>query len=99
MVILALSDGAWATVGLSITQFGALFALILQNRRNGRKLNEVGRAVNNVPPGRPTLVQRVERLEEMGQRRDDYLVQALTILADQLGVKLPPPPNQEERAA
>ncbi len=51
-------------------------------------VDKVNRAVNQVPPGTPTLVERVSVLETM----QAWKITALQLIADQVGVRLPSPP-------
>lgn len=63
------------------------------------EVQSVGKAVNNVPEGSPTLVQRVGTLEE---KVDDlhkghhWMIGALQVIGDQVGCKLVPPSNEED---
>lgn len=104
-MILALDDGTAAVIVAVITGlFSLLAALLVQNRKMYREVRQVNRAVNNVPEGTLPLVKRVEALERSAQDLKEHnevysswMAKVLQILADQLGVKLPPYP--EDKAA
>ena len=56
------------------------------------KVDEINHAVNNVPKGAPTLVQRVDRLEDGHERFESHHqweCNALQLIADNIGVNLP----------
>jgi hypothetical protein len=53
----------------------------------------VNRAVNQVKPGEPTLIQRVTSLEAEQARHRDWTHQSMCAIAHQLGIQLNPIPN------
>lgn len=99
-MLLAIDDGTAAVLVAAITgTFGLLTALLVQQRKTYREVRQVNRAVNHVAPGEPTLVERVQRLERRSDVQTRWLGDVLTLLAAQLGVKLPPAPREEDEAA
>jgi len=98
--MLALDQGtATVLVALITVVGGPMIALFVGQRRQLRELQAVSRAVNHVSPGEPPLIERVRRLERRSDTQTRWLVDVLTILAAQLGVKLPPHPSMEDEAA
>lgn len=98
-VILALSQAGWTTIGLGITTLGGFATVIVQNRRLTRGVSQVNKAVNNVPEGELPLIKRVQRLEQRQDAQTRWLVDALQSFGRQLGVVIPPHPDQGDEAA
>ena len=59
-----MSDAAWAFLGVLAVQFVALAGLYVQSRKTSTQVAQVNRAVNQVPAGSATLVQRVGSIED-----------------------------------
>lgn len=98
--MLALDQGTAAVIVAVVSGFfGLLTAVLVQQRKTYREVKAVNKAVNNVPEGTPTLVQRVARLERRSDIQTRWLGDVLTLLAAQLGVSLPPQPEHEDEAA
>lgn len=68
-------------------------SLALWNRRS---LAQINRAVNHVSEGEPTLIERVRRIEENQSHFRDWVVLALTAVAEQVGTRLETPPTKEK---
>ena len=94
-VVLALSDGAWGVISVLIVQLTGLVVLLIKMSRTQREVSQVNRAVNHVKPGAPTLIERVAALEREQARHRDWTYDSMCAIAHQLGVKLPPPPDNE----
>ena len=54
---------------------------------------QVNRAVNHVPEGSPTLVQRVTREAETNRKRWDWTCESVTAIGREVGATLQSPPE------
>lgn len=98
--MIALDQGtATVLVALITGLFGLLTANLVQSRKMYRKVEQVNNAVNNVPEGVPTLIQRVEQLERRQDATTRWLINALQMFGRQLGINVPAPPNDKDEAA
>jgi len=74
----------------------ALIGTFVQGHRNRRDIKQISHSVNHIGPDEPTLIQRVVRLERRGQRHAKWEADAFGLIAEQLGVRLPDPPDHPE---
>lgn len=94
-----------AVVAAVVAAVGAVYAGRAHREARSAKVEARGahvnafaanHAVNNTPPGAPTLVQRVGDLEVHAQCQTDHTrwqTAAVETIAEQIGVELPPPPS------
>lgn len=75
----ALAAGVWRRAGATKQAVEEVSA----------QVKKVDTAVNNVPVGHPTLVQRVETLERRSDALGRWMHDALAAIGGQLGVSLP----------
>ena len=95
--------------GVLVTFFGALsigvglrvFKLFKNVTKGLERLNDIGTevsaintAVNHVPSGSPTLITRVGVMEEQSKLHRYWEKQVLEAICKQLGIKLPPHPEE-----
>ena len=59
-----------------------------------REIKHIGRSVNGVGPEEPPLIQQVRDL----RAHQRWQVEAVKELARVLGVKIPPPPSEQDAA-
>lgn len=97
-----MSPAAWTFWGLVIPAFlgnaVALTALFVRAGRTATEVAQVNRAVNHQPPGAPTLVERVEKLEVHREETHEHWRwerRALAAIARNTGTVLPPHPREE----
>lgn len=101
---IALSEPGWTVVGILVTTTIAPIAVAVVGRILNSKISTVqtevttiGKAVNHVPEGEPTLVKRVSSIEQENKNYRAYEMQVFQLLAEQLGVELPKyEPHKEE---
>jgi hypothetical protein len=56
------------------------------------KVDQINTAVNHQPEGSSTLVQRVQTIESDQRDHRRWEGQVMALIADQLGIRIPPPP-------
>ena len=74
-------------------------ATYVTTRKNRHDLKQINHAVNHVPAGSPTLIQRVVQLEEhhaRQKRHAEWEAQAICAIARQIGVILPEHPKDTQ---
>jgi hypothetical protein len=86
---------------IALITTGGLITIAWMGKTIKREVKQVNRAVNHVPNGTPSLIQRVMTLEQTvdeiaayGKRHREWTVNALTLIADDTGITLTPPEEQ-----
>ena len=107
--MLAMSDAMWVFLGVVVTQFVVVFGIVYaaKNARAARTIAEsTNEAVNNVDKekGEPKLIDQVRSHGRQLKAHNEYhrwTAAALVTIADEIGVKVPPLPEEveEESAA
>jgi hypothetical protein len=88
--VLAISDGAWALVGVVISALVApTWLSYLKLRKTGRSVDQINHAVNHVADGEPPLIERVRRLEQENKSHREWERHVFELLARHLGVNIP----------
>lgn len=59
------------------------------------KVDQINTAVNHQPEGASTLVQRVQAIEAEAQAHRRWEAAAMQLIGQQLGIAIPPPPEEE----
>jgi len=70
----------------------SIAAPLILGLRNRKDLREINRAVNHVPLGSETLIQRVTSGEIVNAEFRSWIVPAVIEIAKQVGTRVDPPP-------
>jgi len=105
--MLGVDDGAYILGGVALTQAVVVFGIVYagRNARAAREIAEsTNEAVNNVDKeaGELKLIDQVRSHGKQLRQHHDYhrwTVSALSTIADEIGVTVPPLPHEESEEA
>lgn len=86
-----------ADASIIVAVITLLGAVVMRDRQRNKQLDQINRAVNQVMPGEPTLIQRVRMLEQHAhhERAFRHWMRETTIhISQQVGLHIPTPPEE-----
>lgn len=93
--VIALAEAGWEFFSVLVVNLFAVVVLFIRQGRIGVKVDQVNTAVNHQPVGSRTLVQRIASIEIDTAAHRLWEHAAFSMLAKQVGCKLPTYPHQE----
>jgi hypothetical protein len=75
-----------------VALIGLISTVLVANRRSGKSLEQINRAVNHIGPGEPTLIERVRKLETASDelnKHSRWVRHSMRELARQMGMQIP----------